>query len=170
MAKTEVVIDTNVPVVANGKAEQAAAGCEATCIKTLRQIRTDRRLLLDDKGLIIQEYRKRLSPSGQPGPGDAFFKWLWENQANEQHCRFVTVTCHADRGFEEFPEDPSLGSFDLDDRKFVAVVLASGTSPNVLNASDTDWWHHRQALERHGIVVVFLCPELMGTRNFDRSE
>ena len=163
MEKTEVVVDTNVPIVANAndKADQAEAECVNACIQELRQVQAERRLLLDDKGKIIEEYRKHLSPGGQPGVGDAFFKWLWENQANEQHCRIVPVTCHADRVFAEFPDDPRLGSFDLADRKFVAVVLASGTGPHVLNATDTDWWHHRQALVEHGVNVDFLCPELM---------
>ena len=70
------------------------------------------------------------------------------------------------RGFEEFPGAPSLAGFDMDDRKFVAVALASGTGPEILNASDTDWWDFREPLERHGVRVNFLCPELMesGTR------
>lgn len=155
------MVDTNVPLVANGKAEQADLECEVACVRKLIQIQSEQRTLLDDKMLIMGEYRRNLSQSGQPGVGDAFFKWLWENQANEQHCRTVPLTVHADRGFVEFPDDARLSSFDLSDRKFVAVALASGTDPQVLNASDTDWWHDRQTLAEHGIQIVFLCPELM---------
>ena len=161
MGKGEVVVDTNVPLVANGKAEQADLKCEVACVRKLIQIQSEQRTLLDDKMLIMGEYRRNLSHSGQPGVGDAFFKWLWENQANEQHCRIVPLTIHSDRGFVEFPDDARLSSFDLADRKFVAVALASGTGPKVLNATDTDWWHDRQVLAEHGIQIVFLCPELM---------
>lgn len=161
MKKGEVVVDTNVPLVANGKAEQAGLECEVACVRKLIQVQSEQRTLLDDKMLIIGEYRRNLSHSGQPGVGDAFFKWLWENQANEQHCRTVPLTVHADRGFVEFPDDARLSSFDLSDRKFVAVALASGTDPQVVNASDTDWWHDRQTLAEHGLQIVFLCPELM---------
>jgi hypothetical protein len=161
MGKAEVVVDTNVPLVANGKAEQADLACEVACIRKLRKIQSEHRTLLDDKQLIIEEYRKRLSYSGQPGVGDMFFKWLHDNQANPQHCRIVPVTCHADLGFAEFPDDPRLVAFDKDDRKFVAVALASGTGPQVLNAVDKDWWDHRQALAENGVDVVFLCPDLM---------
>ncbi|MDE2932016.1 MAG: hypothetical protein OXQ27_13990 [Chloroflexota bacterium] len=154
-------MDTNVPLVANGKAEQAGLECEVACVRKLIQVQSEQRTLLDDKMLIIGEYRRNLSHSGQPGVGDAFFKWLWENQANEQHCRTVPLTVHADRGFVEFPDDARLSSFDLSDRKFVAVALASGTDPQVVNASDTDWWHDRQTLAEHGLQIVFLCPELM---------
>ena len=158
----EVVVDTNVPITANFKADQAGPDCEAACIQALRQVQGECRTLLDDKWLIIEEYRKSLSHSGQPGLGDAFFKWLWENQANPQHCRTVPINVHDNRRFTEFPEDPRLSSFDLSDRKFVAVVRASGTRPELLNATDTDWWDDRLALKENGVNVVFLCPELMG--------
>ena len=161
MGKREVVVDTNVPVVANGKAEQADLECEYACVRKLIEIQSEHRTLLDDKQLIFKEYRRRLSHSGQPGVGDAFFKWLWENQRNQEHCRIVPVTVSNDCEFAEFPDDPRLGSFDTDDRKFVAVALSSETDPQVLNAVDRDWWDHRQALAENGVNVLCLCPELM---------
>ncbi len=161
--KTAVVVDTNVAVVANGEAEQADQMCVSTCIDKLKQIVAEEYLLLlDNKYLIFEEYRDNLSLSGQPGFGDFFMLWVWESQANERLCRTVPVTPHEARGFEEFPDDPDLASFDRGDRKFVAVALASGGKPQVLNASDRrSWWHHREPLQRHGVDVVFLCPALM---------
>lgn len=160
--KAAVVMDTNVAVVANSKTEQAGPKCVSTCIDTLRQIQAGRLLLLLDNGNeIFQEYQKHLHPSGKPGSGDAFFKWLWRNQANERHCKRVTVTSHDEREFEEFPDDPDLASFDRDDRKFVAVARASKSNPRVLNAVDTDWRDYREPLRKHGVEVEFLCPELM---------
>ena len=156
------MVDTNVPVVANGRSSQASADCTLACIEALERIRGEFRLLLDDRRLILEEYRRNLSPSGQPGPGDAFFKWLWDHQAYGSHCRQVAVTPDAARGFAEFPRDAELKDFDRDDRIFVAVALASGGSPPVFNASDPGWWKHRTALERRGVKVEFLCPELMG--------
>ena len=153
-------MDTNVAVVANGRASQADDDCVATCVSELIDIRERHQVVLDDRGLIIEEYRRHLSPSGQPGPGDAFFKWLWNNQGHPRHCRQVAVT-PGDRGFDEFPSDPDLEEFDPADRKFVAVAIASGDRPTVLNAADTDWWQHREALARHRVEVRFLCPDLM---------
>ena len=161
MLKPEVVVDTNVPIVANGKAPQASRDCQSICRSRLRLVRESQILLLDSERLIIGEYIKNLDLSGRPGEGDEFIAWLWENQANEQYCRIISVVSHAQREFEEFPADPDLAPFDRDDRKFVAVALASGSAPEVLNASDTDWWHHLEALRRHGVNVTFLCPELM---------
>ena len=154
-------MDTNLPAVANGMTEQAGSTCVSRCVDKLSQIRQESRTLLDDKGMILREYQTNLNFSGQPGPGDAFFKWLWENQEVERHCRKVAITPQEEREFEEFPEDPSLASFHRKDRKFVAVALASGGNPRVFNASDPGWWHHRESLIKHGVEVTFLCPELM---------
>jgi hypothetical protein len=41
----------------------------------------------------------------------------------------------------------------------VAVAVASGESPPILNAVDSDWWNHREALVESGFVVDFLCPQ-----------
>lgn len=157
----DFLVDTNVAVVANGKADHVGPKCILTCIDSLEQLRKNHRLLLDDKRLILKEYQRNLSPSGQPGPGDAFFKWLWDNQANLKRCHAVPVTLNEDRGFAEFPDDLRLRKFDHDDRVFVAVARASKTNATVLNASDTDWWEYCVALEENGVNIKFLCPELM---------
>ena len=160
-AKEEVVLDTNVAVVSNGDTEQAGWDCVANCVAATRRVTDSQILLVDELGLILHEYSRNLNRSGQPGVGDAFFRFIWDNQANERHCRKVAVTPNAERGFDEFPDDPSLAKFDMDDRKFVAVAIASGSAPKILNASDTDWRDYRQELGRHGVEIEFLCPELM---------
>ncbi len=157
-----VVIDTNVLVVANGRHAAAPAACVEACIDALRDARRST-TLIDDAHEILDEYRRHCSFAGQPGAGDAFFKWLWDNQANSGRCERVRITRHTQRGFEEFPNDSRLRSFDADDRKFVAVALASGRAAPILNASDTDWWHHRAALAQHGVRVTFLCRELVSS-------
>jgi hypothetical protein len=157
-----IVIDTNVGIVANGKHESAQPDCIIACIEALGAARR-KVVLVDDAYRIFDEYRRHLSPSGQPGVGDAFFKWLWDNQGNRRRCRQIkiTPTTDEDRQFAEFPDDPDLDGFDPSDRKFVAVACASGMQPAILNASDRDWWEHREALGRNGVNVKFLCPELM---------
>ncbi len=155
-----VVIDTNVLVVANWGHEDASPSCVEQCIRKLEQS-CRARVFIDDEYHILDEYRRHCSLSGQPGVGDAFFKWLWDNQGNEKRCRMVGITPHEERGFEVFPDDPQLTGFDRSDRKFVAVAIASGDKPPILNATDTDWWNYRLALERNGVTIVFLCPELM---------
>lgn len=155
-----VVVDTNVLAVANRRHAPAHERCVGACIDALERARREA-VVIDDSQLILDEYRRHCSFSGQPGLGDAFFKWLWSRQADPWHCRRVPITPHPKRGFVEFPADQRLKGFDRDDRKFVAVALAAGDAPPVLNASDTDWWLAREVLGDHGVMISFLCPELM---------
>ncbi|HLJ54049.1 MAG TPA: hypothetical protein VKT77_03365 [Chthonomonadaceae bacterium] len=157
-----VVIDENVPIVANRKHERAGPDCVRSCIVALRQSR-GQVIVIDEGQRILSKYRTHLSPRGQPGAGDAWFKWLWDNRANRKRCRCVSITPHtgSDTDFEEYPLDPDLARFDPADRVFVAIAIASGLNPPILNVSDTDWWHVRQALERNGVIVRFLCDTLM---------
>jgi len=156
-----VVVDTNVAVVANGKSEQASLGCVEQCVRRLRKITTDKdRLALDDQWRIISEYKNNLRSQGQPGIGDSFLKWVLTNLANRKRCELVKITPigGSEDEFLEFPRDPDLENFDRSDRKFVAVTLAHRKRPPVLQAVDSDWWNARQALERNGVRMVFLCP------------
>ena len=158
----KVVIDTNVGIVANGKHESAQPDCIIACIEALGEARR-KVVLVDDAYRIFDEYRRHLSPSGQPGAGDAFFKWLWNNQGNRRRCRQIKITpiSRGNNQFAEFPDDPDLDGFDPSDRKFVAVARSSGLHPDILNATDRDWWERREALSRNGVTIQFLCPELM---------
>lgn len=155
-------MDTNVAVVANGKSVQADLHCVRACMAAITRIRSEWCLLLDLGGQIVAEYRQNLRPVGQPGVGDAFFKWLWDHQGHAEHCRTVAITPDPNRGFVEFPPDPDLASFDPSDRKFVAVALASQEAPAILNAVDTDWRDHHAALARAGVRVMFCCPQHVG--------
>ncbi|WP_322487868.1 hypothetical protein [Chloroflexus sp.] len=129
MKKKIVVVDTNVPITANSQAKHASLACRLACINALQPIRAQRRIALDDDGLILREYQKNLSLRGQPGVGDTFFKWLWDNQANRQICAKVPITyTKDDQEFAEFPADLRLHSFDRSDRTFVAVARASRSS------------------------------------------
>lgn len=165
-----VVIDTNVPVVANGRTEQAGPDCVLACLEALESTVRTGKLVLDDALRIVNEYMNNLSMSGQPGAGDSFMKWIWQNQANPDCCERVHITPRAGgtEDYKEFPDDPDLAGFDPPDRKFAAVARASRHGPVVLNAADTDWWDYKEPLERHGVSVEFLCPELMGSRRASR--
>lgn len=158
---SDVVIDTNVPLVANEMHEDASLKCIVACIDELIETQKNRRVRIDQSGLILDEYRTYLSHSGQPGPGDAFFKWLWDNQAVLTHCLKVEIAQDDDDEFVAFPRDSDLSTFDPSDRKFVATALAVAPYARVLNASDTDWYEHRAVFDRHGLEISFICPDLM---------
>jgi hypothetical protein len=158
-----VVIDTNVLIVANDKADHVGTGCFSNCIKALERAQKTQMILIDSGMRIIKEYQRYSSRAGQPGMGDAFFKWLFYNQCNLLRCKQIDITPRENDtdDFKEFPMDPDLIRFDRADKKFVAVALASKLNPTILNATDTDWWYFRAILERHQVSIVFLCPELM---------
>ena len=153
------VVDTNVPIAANGKSH-ASADCVIACIDALAGVRNGM-IVLDDAMHILSEYLAHLNLGGEPGPGDAFVKWVWTIQADDSRCERIPVTRRDDidgESFAEFPADPELVNFDRNDRKFVAVALSSQNHPTILNALDSDWADSHLALVRNGITVHFLCP------------
>ena len=165
-ARLRCVVDTNVARVANGSPDVSDA-CVAECIKTLRRIKENGHVFLDDMGLIFKEYRGNLSLSGQGGSGNMFMKWVNDHQYNPQRCTLVRITPKSGSfqdgtplDFEEFPEHPDLHDFDPSDRKFAAVAAGHPEHPPILNATDTDWLIAIKALTESGIKVVFLCPEI----------
>lgn len=162
--RVPVVVDTNVAVVANGETPQAGRECVVACIERLATIQREGTVLVDAEGVILAEYRRRLRPQGEPGIGHLFFLWLHDSLGNPEECLQIPVTKHPDRGFVEFPEVEELRRFDQDDRVFVAVAIASGSRPLIVNATDNDWHEHRVALRENGVDVEFLCPELMKRR------
>ena len=152
------VIDTNVLIVANEKAEHASLDCLFHCVTALEEAR-QQIVVIDDGFRIFNEYQHQVSPSGQPGLGDAFLLWLLQNWANPQRCEAVTLTPNHLNSFDEFPDDPDLATFDPSDHKFVAVANASVNAPEIMNAVDSDWWHFRHILAKNKILVRFICPD-----------
>lgn len=129
------------------------------CVQALLGVTRAGHLVLDDSGLIFEEYARNLSFAGQPGTGGAFMKWVHERQWDTSVCSRVPITPHDDREFAEFPDDPSLKAFDRDDRKFVAVSAAHHARPPIVQAVDQQWREWSDALESAGITVRFLCSE-----------
>ena len=157
----KVVIDTNVPVVANGRSEQASPECVENCAVRIGQLTKNGKLILDDGWLIIKEYMANLRSSGQPGVGDTFLKWVLTNRSNPSLCELVRITPRnsSEVDFEEFPSDPALEKFDPTDKKFVAVSLAHPEKPPILQATDVEWWEMREPLRAAGVIIDFLCEK-----------
>ncbi len=161
----ELVVDTNVPVVANGRSEQASPECVSKCTvrlsQFLSQLMCKGKLVLDDGRRILKEYMANLRSAGQPGPGDAFLKWVRTNYSNPERCNLVQITPKdsSETDFEQFPPDTALADFDKTDRKFVAVALAHHEKPAILQAVDTKWWEVKESLVEAGVTVDFLCEK-----------
>lgn len=154
------LIDTNVPLTANGKSD-AGPACVLAAVQRLIRLQTVEKLILDTGFLILKEYQNKLSPTGQPGVGDAFLLWAWRNHTNPKHCELATLELTEDGSFATFPSDPELAAFDPSDRKFVAAALTHEANPPIVNATDTDWHKDHVALTRNGVRIEFLCLEEM---------
>ena len=122
---TTCVVDTNVLVVANGRATHADEACRERCVEELLRIVKHCVVVVDCCDLIVEEYLKYAS-FRPPGVGDAFFKHVFNNRFNPERVRRVRITRNDDgrRGFEELP----VNSLDRADRKFLATAVV-GNAP-----------------------------------------
>ena len=155
------VVDTNVLISANGRDTHSDGPCRLACARELQSIRAESMVYVDDKDLIFGEYRNRLNFAGEPGVGDAFFKYIHENQFADSRVRRVGITpnCDENRGFDELPEN----GLDRSDRKFLAVAVVAKAS--ILNATDSDWHENQALLYNLHVGIRQLCPQMLRGRN-----
>lgn len=155
------VVDTNVPMTANDANPGAPAACVASSARALQTVMERGHVFLDAADAIMTEYRANLSGAGQPGPGDAFFRWLLTHEWAEDRCTHVAITPSASarfQGYQELPT-PSDGTvYDPSDRKFLAVSAAHADHPPILQAFDSKWWGWQRALASIGVSIHFVCP------------
>lgn len=159
---TYYIVDTNVAVVANSRDDEYPVECQISCIEYIQTIcgTTKHRIVLDDIGDILEEYRKHLSASGQPGVGDLFYRHLINFRGN--HKRVVEVTlpkCTTTGEYVDFPDHVDLSGFDLADRKFVAAARVS--KGKILNAVDSDYSECKAAFNAVSIKIIELCPKCL---------
>jgi hypothetical protein len=159
---TDRVVDTNVAIIAN-RTDEWPPECATACIDTVIEVTHGGGLVLDSLGLIVEEYLRYLDLSGEPGPGDAFMRWVFDNEYRTDLCTRVLITEDEDRGFVEFPEDDGLATFDRSDRKFVATAVSHG-SAEIVVGTDSDWWDHREASAEMGMKIQFLCEKYFRER------
>ncbi|MEO5332505.1 MAG: hypothetical protein H7839_10815 [Magnetococcus sp. YQC-5] len=161
MDKTPCLIDTNVPLTANGN-NHLSLSCQLECSITLAEIMSNGVLVLDSQWKIIKEYQNKLYPA-KPGMGNNFLKWVLTHRTNPKKISYVTITprlnTQDDTEFAEFPEHSGLKSFDRADRKLVAAANAHIPKAPIYQAADSKWLGWRAALRECGIEVKFLCKE-----------
>ena len=116
-------------------------------------------MVLDEGGLILDEYKGNLHHSGQPGTGDAFLAWIL--RTGGAMCDKIPITSigGSNTEFDEFPDDSALKGFHEKDRKFIAVACAHSDKPPILQAVDSKWLHFHAAFQQHGVSVEELCPQ-----------
>jgi len=88
----DCVIDTNVATTANGANAGAPMSCMVESARALRQVMERGHVYVDQAGAIVREYRANLAASGQPGPGDAFLKWVMTHEWGERKITRVAIS------------------------------------------------------------------------------
>ncbi len=157
---TKYVIDTNVIAVSNNLHDGADMACILSCINFLTITGRSAPIVIDAGMEILGEYMRYASHRGQPGVGDAFFKYLWENQANPSKCMTVHITPSGldDVLYEELLPHHSLSGMDRMDQKFLAVAIKTGPEVFIVNATDSDWRQFEHAIREVGVGIRQLCP------------
>ena len=155
----EVVLDTNVLLVAEGMHPDVNPECVVSCVRRLQQIMRSESVVLDDGYRVLGEYQNKLDSKRGKGAGTAFLKWLLQQQANSRRVVQVSINEHAVDRFLEFPVPLLETEFDPPDRKFPAVSNAHPNKPPILQASDCKWLRWWSDLRAAGVPVHFLCPD-----------
>ena len=152
---TRWTIDTNVPVVANGRDDRdrpVAVECREAAVLFLMRVHDEgQRVVVDDAGVIEKEYRTCLNPSGQPGVGDRFY----QSVLNRRLCERAPLPKRRDGEYADLPQAVIDAGFDRSDRVFAALAKREGIP--VVNAVDGDWVEARKVLNENGIRVDFPC-------------
>lgn len=152
------IVDTNVPIVANGRPDPDDARppsfvCRMAALNFLTALVENGKVLVDDAGAIITEYRRHLNPKGQPGVGDRFYQLIL--QSAPKRVERLPLPTREDGEYEDLPQMLIDIGFDPSDRKFAAMAKRYVTP--VYNATDSDWLEDAEVLQLAGIEVRQLC-------------
>ena len=160
------VVDTNVATTANGANAGAPITCVAASAKALQLVMKSGHVFVDTSGLIVSEYRTNLSAKGQPGPGDAFLKWILTHEWGGVQVTRVPITAkpHDDEDFKELTAPPQGVVYDRSDKKFLAVAAAHSEKPPILQSFDSKWWGWQEALNQDGVSIYFVCADAIAAK------
>lgn len=156
----EYIVDTNVPLVAQGTANQMSGSCEMNCAEFLEKLFQGHfKLVIDSNYHLIGEYEKKMNKGSQVQYGNRFLKWIYTNQANTLKIKTVEIEQIDEFNFAEVPQSLIDINFDNSDRKFVAVAIANKNLAPIVQAADSKWIGWEEALTNEGITIYFLCKE-----------
>ena len=152
------VVDTNVPIVANGRpdpngAPVPAIGCRIAAVQFLQELIAEGRLVLDLAGDMQAEYRRYLNPAGQPGVGDRFYQVVLHSAPHL--VERIDLPKRADAEYAALPQSLIDAGFDPSDRKFAAMARQEGIP--IYNSTDSDWIEADAVLAAEAIEVRHLC-------------
>lgn len=167
MPMKHVIIDTNVPLKAANMhpEDEIDRLCSESCLTFIKTLMDSDDVVVLDKGReILNEYRKNIDITSEDNVASQFLMWLLRRMLTDKVHQYE-ITKTRNNNYAEFPTAADLRKFDRSDRKFVALANVHPSHPSIYNGSDTDWWDFKDALEREGIHIVFLCEEYMRAKS-----
>ena len=152
------VIDTNVPIVANGRSDKAgdppaSFACQMAAVQFLGDFFQHNHIVVDTGGEVRAEYHRYLNPTGQPGVGDLFYLEVLKSHPSK--IEIIDLPKRDNGEYLDCPKSLIDSGFDVSDRKFVALAKRSGGT--VAHAVDRGWIIHAVDLKQNGIIVNSLC-------------
>ncbi len=154
---TEVIVDTNVPLTADGN--HMSNTCQSCCAEFVQSVIQGRhQVVLDDQWHILNEYQNKMLCT-QNSFSHQFLKYILNNQKNTNRVKQVPITSVGADDFDEFPEALHSIGFDPSDRKFVAVAVSNKGKSPIVQAADSKWVGWEDNLKKEKIKVRFLCKE-----------
>lgn len=146
------VVDTNVPIVANGDNDDVTFECRFQAVDFLEKLMAGGRLIVDQGGEVEGEYFGRLR-FGYPGVGNRFIQHFFN--AHSDRIDRLELGAKANDGYAEVKFRGALKNFDKSDWKFAALSIIAKRPVYV--TVDTDWAISEAHLKDIGVKLRFLC-------------
>lgn len=149
----DYLVDTNVLIVGSAAIEPRYEDVKIEedeveqVFQWLMEFRDDpeHKLVMDDVWKIYEEYNHKLN-------GQHFGLQVIHHKM--QSCMRIEPVRYDEDGYGIVP--PALAAVDNSDKKFVAAALNDPQHIQIVNATDSDWRQHAEALEGHGVSVLEL--------------
>ncbi len=160
---SDYIIDTNVWMAASGNAT-CNDSCMRACLEFLEMLRqTGASVVIDTEdnppgNSVLGELRRNLRE------GDYAHDLFWGHFFNQWLITPVAL-CYDSAGavipggivINQKEPDGTTIPFEPNDRKWIALYLAHGSTSPIYNATDSDWEKARADLLKHRIEVHQLC-------------
>jgi hypothetical protein len=151
-----LAIDTNVLVVANEQNDQVSLWCLENSISAVSNAMLNGVVLVDSTDCVVEEYLRAVDTRRRPqNAGGRFLLWLLENRYSDDRVKQIDIPKDHAGHFTDCPPKLNASTFDISDRKFVALAVKGMGC--VLNATDSDWCEHATLLSAGGVRVTNLC-------------
>lgn len=159
----KAIIDTNVIYLSKTPISDFPVeilGCARKCNHFLDNFlgSSNPQIVLDRGKKIYTEYRNAYLQLKNSAPNMAtrFCKWLFHYINIIPDEDFIELPLNGNGEYIDFPDDIRLKTFDLSDRKFIALAKKHSEHPTIIEGADCKWWGFREALADLGIKVTFI--------------